>query len=198
MVVWLRRDSPAESGAKPEPKVAENKQEPAKGEPKVVAKQPTTPKAFTNTLGMKFVPVPGTEVSFCIWETRVKDYATYAEANEGVDGEWKSPGFKQEDTHPVANVSWNDAQALAAGKIKAGQRYRLPTDAEWSVAVGLGKEPGISSQRETHGDQRCSPMGQGMASAKGGRKLWAKFGRERQSSQGGRFSGNLSGGELCR
>ena len=25
-------------------------------------------------------------------------------------------------------------------KIKAGQKYRLPTDAEWSVAVGLGKE----------------------------------------------------------
>ena len=43
----------------------------------------TPDQPFTNTLGMKFVPVPGTEVSFCIWETRVKDYATYAEANEG-------------------------------------------------------------------------------------------------------------------
>ena len=104
----------------------------------------TPPKAFTNTLGMKFVPVSGTEVAFCIWESRVKDYAAYAAANAGVDGSWKKPGFKQEDTHPVVKVSWNDAQAfcewltkkeLAEGKIKAGQKYRLPTDAEWSVAV---------------------------------------------------------------
>ena len=67
--------------------------------------KPTPPKAFTNTLGMKFVPVPGTEVQFCIWETRVKDYASYAAANAGVDGSWKSPGFTQEDTHPVVRMS---------------------------------------------------------------------------------------------
>ena len=72
----------------------------------------TTDRPFTNTLGMKFVPVPGTEVAFCIWETRVKDYAAYAAANAGVDGSWKEPayfkrkGFKQADTHPVVDVSW--------------------------------------------------------------------------------------------
>ena len=116
-------------------------------EPKPEAKIPAN--AFVNTLGMPFVPVKGTEVAFCIWETRVKDYAAYAAANAGVDGNWKKPGFQQEDTHPVVNVSWNEAQAfcawltkkeLAEGKIKVGQKYRLPTDAEWSVAVGLGKE----------------------------------------------------------
>ena len=111
--------------------------------------------AFVNTLGMKFVPVPGTDVQFCIWETRVKDYAAYAAANAGVDGSWKNPfpglKFKQADTHPVVEVSWEDAVAfcewltkkeMATGKIKTGQRYRLPTDAEWSVAVGLGREGG--------------------------------------------------------
>ena len=90
---------------------------------------PKPAKQFTNTLGMKFVPVPGTEVAFCIWETRVKDYAAYAAANAGVDGSWKKPEFKQADTHPVVNVNWNDAQAFCAwltekelreGKIKAG------------------------------------------------------------------------------
>jgi formylglycine-generating enzyme required for sulfatase activity len=112
----------------------------------------TPPKAFTNTLGMKFVPVKGTGVAFCIWETRVKDYAAYAAANAEVDESWKKPfgdEFKQADTHPVVNVSWEDANAfcawltkkeLAEGKIKEGQKYRLPTDAEWSVAVGLGQE----------------------------------------------------------
>ena len=179
-----KKTTPAEPVTKPEPKVAAKKQEPpkaepqkqvppnvkpkkpepAKGEPKAAGKKPTPPKAFTNTLGMPFVPVPGTEVQFCIWETRVKDYAAYAVANAGVDGSWKDFGYfeaaMQPDTHPVVNVSWNDANAfcawltkkeLAEGKIKAGQKYRLPTDAEWSVAVGLGKEQGNTPKEKDEG-----------------------------------------------
>jgi len=128
--------------------------------------------AFVNTLGMKFVQVLGTEVQFCIWETRVKDYAAYAAAyaaaNAGVDGRWKKPGFKQETSHPVVNVSWNDAQAfcewltkkeMAARKIKAGQKYRLPTDAEWSVAVGLGHEKGNTPEKKKLGIWGVSPWG---------------------------------------
>jgi serine/threonine protein kinase len=120
---------------------------------------------FINTLGMKFVPVPGTDVQFCIWETRVKDYAA---ANAGVDEGWKKPGFKQEDTHPVVKVSWNEAQAfcewltkkeMAAGNIKAGQKYRLPTDAEWSVAVGLGKEKGNTPKEKSRGIKDVYPWG---------------------------------------
>jgi len=48
--------------------------------------------AFVNTLGMKFVPVPGTKVQFCILETRVKGYAGYTAANAGVDAEQKTLG----------------------------------------------------------------------------------------------------------
>jgi formylglycine-generating enzyme required for sulfatase activity len=127
-----------------------------------------TPKVFTNTLGMKFVPVSGTKVSFCIWETRVKDYAEYAAANAGVDASWKSPGFTQANTHPVVRVNWNDAVAfcawltkkeLAEGKIKAGQKYRLPTDAEWSVAVGLGKETGSTPAEKRGGIKGVYPWG---------------------------------------
>ena len=137
--------------------------------------QPET-KAFTNTLGMPFVPVPGTEVSFCIWETRVKDYAAYAAANVAVDESWKNPrtqvtgtiSFSQADTHPVVNVSWKDANAfctwltkkeLAEGQIKAGQKYRLPTDAEWSVAVGLGKEKGNTPEEKQSGIKDVYPWG---------------------------------------
>ena len=71
------------------PKVEANKPEPPKTEPKTEAKIPAN--AFVNTLGMPFVPVKGTDVQFCIWETRVKDYAAYAAANAGVDGSWKKP-----------------------------------------------------------------------------------------------------------
>ena len=106
---------------------------------------------WENSLGMKFVPVPGTEVLFCVWETRVQDYAAYAEANNGVDGSWQNPGFTQSGTHPVVNVSWEDAKAFcgwltqkerAEGKLGAAQSYRLPTDEEWSKAVGLKESRG--------------------------------------------------------
>jgi formylglycine-generating enzyme required for sulfatase activity len=98
----------------------------------------------------------------------VKDYAAYAAANVGVDASWKSPGFKQEDTHPVVKVNWEDANAfcawltkkeLAAGKIKGGQKYRLPTDAEWSVAVGLGRETGSSPEEKDAGVKDVYPWG---------------------------------------
>jgi formylglycine-generating enzyme required for sulfatase activity len=151
----------------------------ANAEPKVAGKKPTPPKQFTNTLGMKFVPVPGTDVQFSIWETRVKDYAAYAAANAGVDESWKKPfgdEFKQSDTYPVVNVSWEDARAfcewltkkeMAAGKIKAGQKYRLPTDAEWSVAVGLGKEKGNTPQEKNDGIRDVYPWGKEWPPPKG-------------------------------
>ena len=133
---------------------------------------------FTNTLGMKFVPVPGTDVQFSIWETRVKDYAAYAAANEGVDESWKNfgRGFKQADTHPVVYVTWNDAQAfcawltkkeMAEGKIKAGQKYRLPTDAEWSMTVGLGRETGSTPEAKNGGFRDVYPWGKEWPPPKG-------------------------------
>ena len=164
-----KKTTPAEPETNAEPKVEANKPEPPKTEPKPEAKIPTN--AFVNTLGMPFVPVPGTDVQFCIWETRVKDYAAYAAANAGVDESWKKPfgdEFKQADTHPVVRVNWDDANAfcewltkkeLAEGKIKVGQKYRLPTDAEWSVAVGLGKEKGNTPQEKSQGIKGVFPWG---------------------------------------
>ena len=119
----------------------------------------TPNRAWKNSLGMVFVPVPGTKVLFCVWKTRVRDYAAYAQANPGVDSSWKKPefpdkdwkdsGFQQGSMHPVVKVNWDDAhrfcawltkQEQASGILGQNQRYRLPTDAEWSVAVGLPDE----------------------------------------------------------
>ena len=119
-------------------------------------------KPFVNSLGMKFVPVPivsgptaGQRVLFSVWDTRVQDYAAYAGAKK-VDEAWtkaKKDGVAigRELNHPVVAVSWEDAQGfcqwltekeITEGKLSKGLKYRLPTDEEWSWAVGLPPELG--------------------------------------------------------
>jgi len=102
---------------------------------------------ITNTLGMKFLPVKGTDVLFCIHETRRQDYAAYAAEAPGVDGSWKDQtcdGYaltENKENHPVIRVSWEDAQKFCAWlSKKEGKLYRLPTDQEWSYAVGIGRD----------------------------------------------------------
>ncbi|MFN0077074.1 MAG: formylglycine-generating enzyme family protein [Prosthecobacter sp.] len=101
---------------------------------------------ITNALGMKFLPVKGTDVLFCIHEVRYSDYAAYAAEAQGVDGTWKdqsADGFtptENKEQHPVMRVSWEDAQKFCAWlSQKEGKTYRLPTDEEWSTVVGLGR-----------------------------------------------------------
>ena len=96
-----------------------------------------------NALGMKFVPVPGTDVLFCIHETRRQDYAAYAAVTSGVDDAWKKQqrhGIPcgNKDDHPVCGMNWEDAKKFCAWlSKKEGASYRLPTDKEWSIAVGV-------------------------------------------------------------
>jgi len=101
---------------------------------------------FTNSIGMKFVNVPNVNGLFSVWETRVSDYGEFAQTT---GRSVVKPSFNQAPDHPVVNVNWNDANAFCRwltwkergeGKIKMNQEYRLPTDAEWSAAVGLPYE----------------------------------------------------------
>ncbi len=106
---------------------------------------PAADGGYTNTLGMKFVPVRGTTVLFGIHEVRYQDYAAYAADAPNVNALWKDQkvdGFTPTDhpeQHPVWNVNWHEAREFCAWlSKKEGRTYRLPTDEEWSLAVGLG------------------------------------------------------------
>lgn len=138
----------------------------------------TQAQPWQNSLGMKFVPVTGTQVLFCTHETRVQDYAVFAKIESELAPDWRAaalveshgsassfgppsmdlkatswadPGFPQDPSHPVCGMSqldarffcaWLTSKEIAAGWLKKGQVYRLPTDAEWSLAAGIAQDPG--------------------------------------------------------
>jgi formylglycine-generating enzyme required for sulfatase activity len=117
------------------------------------SKTAATPAAATkdspwvNTLGMPFVPIPRFETRFCVWPVRVQDYEAYCMAS---GAQFPEIPFSQESEHPIVGVSWDDAiefcvwltdKERGEAKIDDKTVYRLPTDLEWSAAVGLPHEP---------------------------------------------------------
>ena len=123
--------------------------------------------AHTNSLGMKLVPVPGTDILMCIHETRRGDYASYAKESADAGASWKNVSFEgvtlsPEDNEPVTMVSWDEAVGFCEWlSKKEGRKYRLPTDAEWSAAVGMaGKEPKTGTPASKAGAaDKVSPWG---------------------------------------
>ena len=131
---------------------------------------------WTNSLGMVFVPMPETEIQFSIYETRVKDFAAFAATNPRLDGTNWNHAFYHDVTpvsdgpdFPVVNVSWNDAHLFCewltaterkAGMISGNEFYRMPTDAEWSFAVGIGgSETGATPKDKSAKLENVYPWG---------------------------------------
>ena len=125
---------------------------------------------FQNSLGMEFVPAGTPVVLFCVWETRVSDYEEFIQRSgydmrkgekastlerggwKQVGGDWRNPRFPepQRPEHPVVCVSLADAKEFCDwltskeqrdGTLPSGARYRLPSDDEWSKAVGDATYP---------------------------------------------------------
>lgn len=125
--------------------------------------RPGTP--WQNSLGLKFVAVPGTPGLMCIWETRLQDFTKYVDEVGRVPGDsmlspdstnaWKDTGhswrnleFPQGANHPVVGISWREAMDFCdwltirertTGWLTTNQSYRLPTSAEWLKAAGTNK-----------------------------------------------------------
>jgi formylglycine-generating enzyme required for sulfatase activity len=120
-----------------------------------------------NTLGMVLRPLEGAAPALIgEHEVRVQDYEAGAKA---LGKPWdRRPTFTFADTHPIMNVTWKDAvqfcewltqRERAAGLIGPRDRYRLPTDLEWSRAAGLPDEKGDTPASRHLQDKTQYPWG---------------------------------------
>lgn len=94
---------------------------------------------WTNSLGMKFVPVPKTKLLFSVWETRIRDFEAFFAADTAVLPDWRTgpndrrftpskkggkeqslnwrnPGteFQQTPDHPVCGIFITNARMFCA------------------------------------------------------------------------------------
>jgi len=112
---------------------------------------------WKNSLSVKFIPLG--DILLASTETRRRDYAEFAKVT-GARRPAAMPDQPKSGNFPVAGVDREDARNFCAwltkkerdsGLIGKTDRYRLPTDEEWSRAVGLppekGKDPAERSGR---------------------------------------------------
>ncbi|MEZ4825357.1 MAG: SUMF1/EgtB/PvdO family nonheme iron enzyme [Bacteroidia bacterium] len=89
----------------------------------------------------------GQYLAFCVatnshwpeWLETGNDY----HVETGTDDYYKKIGYKRtgSETLPIVGVSWNDAKAYCDWlSEQTGQKWRLPTEAEWEYAAGGGSQ----------------------------------------------------------
>ena len=117
----------------------------------------------------EMVVMAGGNLALGRYEVTVGEYRAFVSATGGGAGggctsigdgdSWRDPAFPQTERHPVACVSWEDAQEYVSwlrGRTDAA--YRLPTEEEWERAAA-GSRPGCDRLgRGTRPEGTC-PVG---------------------------------------
>jgi serine/threonine protein kinase len=168
-----------------EPQVVTTARSPQTIAPVASHPPPQPGKEWTNSLEMRFVPLGNFRIS--VFQTRIRDFEAFVQATgyDAVGGmssavtqngfklnemSWKAPGFQQDPDHPVVGVSWEDANQFCAwltrkerseGTMPTFQSYRLPTDREWSRAVGIEHEAGNTPEERSGKIRGVYPWGEG-------------------------------------
>ena len=159
---------------------------------------PAPGQPFTNSLGMKFIPLG--DVQIAIWETRLQDYEAFCRAT---GRRYDPPDFHQTPTDPVVKVSWFDAVAFCKWLTEKEQNenliddreaYRLPTDAEWSMAAGLVNESGPTPEARDGKIKNEFPWGKQWPPPSDAGNYSATSGKRRVATlPAGSFKSNLIG-----
>lgn len=119
---------------------------------------------YQNSLGSEMIPKGDLLVS--TRETTVREYRLFISESGSVP--LSGAGFGQDVDHPAAGMTLLEAKAFcdwltekerALGRLKVGQRYRLPTDREWSFFAGLAEEEGATPQERGMNEAGEFPWG---------------------------------------
>ena len=116
-------------------------------DPVAGGERPQPNQAWRNSNGSTLIPVAGINVLVAIHEVRVEEFAAFA-SDTGL--RWSGrPSFAQDVDHAAAGMTAREAEAFCQwltererqlGLLSPQQRYRLPTDEEWTVMAGGDRE----------------------------------------------------------